>query len=125
MSDPVALVVLVLFGGTLAFLLPFACHRLWLLRAVRRRRVEHRTPWPEDELPPVTVQLPVYNERHVVERLVDAACSLDYPRHLLEVQVLDDSTDCTRERAARRVALWRARGVDSGPCANYRSRSCG
>ena len=43
----------------------------------------------------VTVQLPVFNERYVVERLVDAVCKLDYPRDRLEIQVLDDSTDDT------------------------------
>jgi cellulose synthase/poly-beta-1,6-N-acetylglucosamine synthase-like glycosyltransferase len=46
-------------------------------------------------VPLVTVQLPVYNERYVVERLIDETCHLDYPRELLEIQVLDDSTDET------------------------------
>jgi cellulose synthase/poly-beta-1,6-N-acetylglucosamine synthase-like glycosyltransferase len=59
----------------------------------------------------VTVQLPVYNERAVVERIVDAASALDWPRDRLEIQVLDDSTDDTRTLAARAVARARARGV--------------
>ncbi|MFB6240365.1 MAG: glycosyltransferase, partial [Gemmatimonadota bacterium] len=65
------------------------------------------------ELPPVTVQIPVYNEANVVERAVDAACRLDYPRDRLEVQVLDDSDDGTSELAARRVEAWRGEGVDA------------
>ncbi len=63
-------------------------------------------------LPRVTVQLPIYNERYVVERLIDAAARLDYPRHLLEIQVLDDSTDDTTSLAATKVREHRAAGVD-------------
>ena len=61
------------------------------------------------ELPCVTIQLPLYNEMYVADRLIDAVCQIDYPRELLEIQVLDDSTDETRERRrARRAALRRA-----------------
>ena len=64
------------------------------------------------DLPMVTVQLPLYNEPEVAERLIDAACGLDWPRDRLEVQILDDSTDATTARVAARAAAWRARGVD-------------
>jgi len=64
------------------------------------------------ELPPVTLQLPVYNEPLVIERLIDAAVALDYPRDKLQIQVLDDSTDETKELAAARVAHHQAAGVD-------------
>lgn len=64
------------------------------------------------QLPKITVQLPVYNERHVVERLIDACAVLDYPADRLQIQVLDDSTDDSRALARDRVAYWRARGVD-------------
>jgi cellulose synthase/poly-beta-1,6-N-acetylglucosamine synthase-like glycosyltransferase len=50
---------------------------------------------PPGDTPMVTVQLPVYNELYVVERLIDAVCLLDYPKDRLEIQVLDDSTDET------------------------------
>jgi cellulose synthase/poly-beta-1,6-N-acetylglucosamine synthase-like glycosyltransferase len=113
MNETVAIAVLVLFAGTLLLLLPFALHRTLLLLAARERRREARGAWPERRLPRVTIQLPVYNERTVVERLVDAACSVDYPRALLQIQVLDDSTDETSLRAARRVRAWRRRGVDA------------
>ncbi len=65
-----------------------------------------------DAWPTVAVQLPIYNERHVVERLIDAAAALDYPRDRLEVQVLDDSTDDTTALAEARAAYHRARGVN-------------
>src|SRR5215467_10274314 len=61
-------------------------------------------------LPKVTVQLPIYNEMYVVERLVEAACKIRYPRELLEIQLLDDSTDGTTEIAARCVEKHRALG---------------
>jgi cellulose synthase/poly-beta-1,6-N-acetylglucosamine synthase-like glycosyltransferase len=65
------------------------------------------TPWPR-----VTVQLPIYNEVHTVERLLSATAALDYPRDRLEIQVLDDSTDETCQIAARAVSRLRERGLD-------------
>src|SRR5262249_60932888 len=62
--------------------------------------------------PPVTVQLPIYNEMYVVERLVEAACKIRYPRELLEIQVLDDSTDGTVEIAAACVEKHRELGFN-------------
>jgi len=67
-----------------------------------------RQAWPT-----VTVQLPLYNERYVARRAVDACAALDYPRDRLELQVLDDSTDDTAEIAAEAVARWRRRGLDA------------
>jgi cellulose synthase/poly-beta-1,6-N-acetylglucosamine synthase-like glycosyltransferase len=63
-------------------------------------------------LPPVTVQVPVYNELHVVERAIDGVAALDYPRDRLQIQILDDSTDETTRLARARTALHRERGVD-------------
>ncbi|UCC63528.1 MAG: glycosyltransferase family 2 protein [Anaerolineae bacterium] len=75
----------------------------------RRRRVKV----PElDEWPGVTVQLPLFNERFVVERLIDSVASLDYPRTRLSIQVLDDSTDETGALAQARVAHYQTRGVN-------------
>jgi len=64
------------------------------------------------DLPPVTVQVPVYNERHVVERVIDAVAELDYPTERLQIQILDDSTDQTSQLAQVRAAYHRRRGVD-------------
>ena len=62
--------------------------------------------------PTVVIQLPIYNERHVVERLLNAVAALDYPRDRLTVQVLDDSTDETTDIAARLTAKLRADGLN-------------
>jgi len=64
------------------------------------------------ERPRVTVQLPIYNEQYVVERLVEAACNIRYPRELLEIQVLDDSTDNTVEITAACVEKHRQLGFN-------------
>jgi cellulose synthase/poly-beta-1,6-N-acetylglucosamine synthase-like glycosyltransferase len=60
----------------------------------------------------VTVQLPIYNEMYVADRLIDSVCLIDYPRELLEIQVLDDSTDETREIAELAVRRHAAQGID-------------
>ena len=60
--------------------------------------------------PHVTVQLPVYNAIHVIERLVDSACAQDYPRSRFDVQILDDSTDDTSRLAAQLTKAWQKRG---------------
>lgn len=62
--------------------------------------------------PRVAVQLPIFNERHVVERLIDAAAAFDYPLDRLEIQVLDDSTDDTTELAEQSAAVHRAQGLN-------------
>ena len=67
---------------------------------------------PLREWPHVTIQLPIYNERYVVERLIESVCRIDYPKNLLEVQVLDDSTDDTVQIAKAMVAKMKAAGVD-------------
>ena len=54
---------------------------------------------PFDQLPRVTIQLPLYNERYVLERLIDETVKIEYPRELLQIQVLDDSTDDSHEFA--------------------------
>jgi cellulose synthase/poly-beta-1,6-N-acetylglucosamine synthase-like glycosyltransferase len=65
-----------------------------------------------EELPRVTVQLPIFNELYVVERLLKSVAALKYPRELLQVQVLDDSTDETTEIAAKEVAALQQQGFD-------------
>ncbi len=77
----------------------------------RKRQVVSVTP-PLETLPHVTVQLPIYNELYVVERLIDAACALDWARDRLQIQVLDDSDDETTGIAQARVEYHRRRGVN-------------
>ena len=77
-----------------------------------RDKVPPSPPHPrEEEWPPVTVQLPVYNEASVIERAIDALARLDYPRDRLEIQILDDSDDETTRIARRKVREWEARGL--------------
>lgn len=64
------------------------------------------------DLPKVTTQLPVYNERHVVERLIEAIVNIDYPKDLHEIQVLDDSNDETRRMVSDLVNKYRAKGIN-------------
>ncbi|MCH2538877.1 MAG: glycosyltransferase [Anaerolineales bacterium] len=72
-----------------------------------RSGVDTLSEWPH-----VTVQLPLFNESLVVERLVDSIAGLDYPCHSFSIQILDDSTDQTTELAQQRVDYYRNRGVD-------------
>jgi cellulose synthase/poly-beta-1,6-N-acetylglucosamine synthase-like glycosyltransferase len=71
-----------------------------------------RTPAnaPLTEFPHVTVQLPLYNERYVSRRLIEAVAQLDYPLERFTIQVLDDSTDDTSQIVAEAVAYWQKRG---------------
>lgn len=105
--------VLILYFAILIALAGFGLHRYLMVYLYYKHR--DRRPRPTGRLatlPPVTVQLPIFNEMYVVERLIDAVARLEYPRALLEIQVLDDSTDETMEIARRRVELHRSRGVD-------------
>jgi cellulose synthase/poly-beta-1,6-N-acetylglucosamine synthase-like glycosyltransferase len=76
-------------------------------------KYRHATVPPAPPLgayPMVTIQLPLYNEYYVIERLIDAICLMDYPKNRMEIQVLDDSTDETVDVVARRVAEYRELG---------------
>lgn len=64
----------------------------------------------EDDLPFVTVQLPIYNEKYVIERLIDAVADFDYPKDRYEIQILDDSTDDTVDIVKKRVAYYKRKG---------------
>ena len=77
-----------------------------------RRRCQSALPPPQMRWPTVTVQLPVYNERYVVTRIIDAVARFDWPRDRLEIQVLDDSTDDTTAIARAVARRWRRQGVD-------------
>ena len=104
--------VLACYLGVLALLSLNGLHRLWMVREWIRHRPVRRPPIPA-VVPWVTVQLPIYNERYVVDRLLEACGELRWPADRLQIQVLDDSTDDTTERAARAVAALVARGIDA------------
>lgn len=104
--------ILALYYLVLGVLFVYGLHRLLLVALYYRSRSRLAEVGSEpDEWPLVTVQLPLFNEQYVAERLIDAVCGLDYPSDRLEIQVLDDSTDSTRDQVARRVAHHREQGL--------------
>ncbi len=100
----IVLIVLATYGG----------HRYWLVYLYYKHKKNKTTGpaahFPLDDLPRVTVQLPIYNEQYVVERLLDAVCRLDYPKEKLDIQLLDDSTDETVNVARLLVDRYAALG---------------
>jgi cellulose synthase/poly-beta-1,6-N-acetylglucosamine synthase-like glycosyltransferase len=107
--NAVVIFVLVL---TSVLLLGFGVNLLYLTwRATRLRSTRHE-PAHRGSEPAVCVQIPVYNERYVADRVIDAVCAIEWPADRLEIQVLDDSDDDTLAIVAARVARWRRRGLD-------------
>ncbi len=97
----------------LAILSFYGFHRYMMVFLYLKHHKKQTVPKSRfKELPRVTVQIPTYNEMYVMERIIDAACSLDYPRDRLDIQVLDDSTDETQQIARSAVERWRGLGVD-------------
>ncbi len=103
-----------IYAVGMGFIFAYSLVQLTLLIRYRRPKTHSQEPKPlsDEDLPSVLVQLPVYNERYVVERLIDAVANLDYPRHKLTIQVLDDSDDESFAIAAQKVEDWSNRGVD-------------
>src|SRR5690606_33328659 len=105
--------ILVSYFFVLSILGIYGWHRYFIVyQYMKNRDRAPGAPPHVDEWPVVTVQLPVYNEMYVVDRLIDSICALDYPLDKLEIQVLDDSTDETREIVELAVRRQRARGFD-------------
>jgi len=102
--------LVVAYVGVHALLCVHGLHRAWLQLQLLRTDPVPVPPEPA-EWPAVTVQLPVFNERHVVERVILAAGALDYPSDKLEIQVLDDSTDDTTQRARAACRRLRQQGI--------------
>ncbi len=104
-------VLLGVYVAALSVLFLFGLHSLVMVYYYwKTAKLPLKQPPPLTEFPMVTVQLPIYNEYYVVERLLRAVCALDYPRDRLEIQVLDDSTDETTELLERLCAQYRAQG---------------
>jgi cellulose synthase/poly-beta-1,6-N-acetylglucosamine synthase-like glycosyltransferase len=97
----------------LVILAVYGWHRYYIVYLYMKHKDEQPVPaGPMASLPLVTIQLPIYNEMYVAERLIDAVCLIDYPRELLEIQVLDDSTDETCKVAERAVRRQAEAGID-------------
>jgi len=111
--SPVDVLILGSYFFILSILAFYGWHRYFIVYLYTKHRDDVPRPAGRfDTLPVVTIQLPIYNEMYVADRLIDAVGRLDYPRDRLEIQVLDDSTDETRSVAELAVRRLAARGVD-------------
>ena len=102
----------------------YGMHRYQLVYLYYKHR-KNKVTEPEShfaELPQVTIQLPIFNEQYVVDRLVDCVCKIDYPRDQLQIQVLDDSTDETVEVARSRGRTLCRHGTQHHPSPSHQSR---
>ncbi len=113
MSLPQTL-ILVLYFFILSILAIYGWHRYYLVYLYMKNKGKAApAELPAlDVLPRVTIQLPIFNEMYVADRLIDAVCEMDYPRELLQIQVLDDSTDETQAIAQAAVRRHSSRGID-------------
>jgi len=112
-SDLLRWVLNTVYLGVLGVVCAYGLHRYWLVYLFWRHRRDIPRPARRFEsLPRVTVQLPMYNEPRVGRRAISAACRMDYPRDLLQIQVLDDSTDCSAALNEIRCRRWRSLGLD-------------
>ena len=104
--------MLIPYFAVMILLALYGIHRYTLCYQYYKYRKNYNPHPPEQfgELPMVTVQLPIFNEQFVIDRLIDAICSMEYPGERLEIQVLDDSTDETQEVAAGIVERYKALG---------------
>jgi cellulose synthase/poly-beta-1,6-N-acetylglucosamine synthase-like glycosyltransferase len=110
---PSETLILATYFFVLVILAAYGWHRYYLVYLYMKNK--GRIPVPagvQKAWPTVTIQLPIYNEMYVADRLIDAVCQIEYPREHLEIQVLDDSTDETRSVAEQAVRRNASRGVD-------------
>ncbi|MGY8952557.1 MAG: cellulose synthase family protein [Flavobacteriales bacterium] len=103
--------LIIIYGAMLLFIFLYVLAQVSLV--MNYRKVKHETNFPElEDFPQVTIQLPVYNEKYVVERLIQAVSEIDYPKDKMEIQVLDDSDDETVEIIDNVAILARENGID-------------
>lgn len=105
--------VLIGYFVSLSILFLFGLHGFVMM--YYHRKYGHKNPVPDSEFKPdklVTIQLPLYNEMYVIERLINSVCEIDYPKDKMEIQVLDDSTDETTSIVARVVEEKKKLGFD-------------
>src|SRR5690554_6504061 len=111
-----AKIILIIYGLSLTLILFYSILQLSLAIKYKASKSKEKKPLPKfnpDTAPFVTVQLPMYNEYYVAERVIERVAQLDYPKDKYEIQVLDDSTDETVEVIAKKVEEVKAKyGVD-------------
>ncbi len=106
------MLLVILYSLAATYLAIYGLHAFMLVAQYLRHRHDQPRTVEIASYPMVTVQLPLYNEPTVVERIIDAAANLDWPHDHLQIQALDDSTDRTTALARSRVEFHQARGVD-------------
>src|SRR5438045_3824782 len=107
--------LVVSYLGVLVAVAVYGCHRYVLVYLYLKHR--HNGYQPKGtftDLPRITVQLPMYNEGIVAERIIKATCLIDYPHDKLEIQVLDDSTDESAGIAQKACEEWAKKGYPIG-----------
>ena len=104
--------ILIPYFSVLIVLSFYGLHRYEMIRGYlkHKKKMAAISPVRFEELPRVTIQLPLYNEQYVVERLIEETLKIEYPRHLFQIQVLDDSTDETHPFTEALVAQYQALG---------------
>ncbi len=92
----------------------YGLHRIWMIRWWCRHPVDLPVPvdWRKENVPRVTIQIPLYNEPIVAGRIIDAVAAVEWPDDKLQIQVLDDSDDNTRAITAERAKYWALKGRD-------------
>lgn len=114
-SHLLAKIILVVYGFCLVMIFYYSVVQLSLAISYRRSKKKGLPPIPSFDLasaPKVTVQLPMFNEMYVAERIIETTAKFNYPKDKLQIQVLDDSTDETKDIIARKVAEIAAQGVN-------------
>lgn len=111
MLDLLLIPIAVLYLAVVVALFIYGVNFFYLTYLAWRKRDRRPAVAPLSQLPHVTVQLPIFNELYVADRLIDAVAKLDYPADRLEIQVLDDSTDETIQVVQCAVERWHDRGI--------------
>ncbi|MFM7386560.1 MAG: cellulose synthase family protein, partial [Bacteroidota bacterium] len=114
-SHVLAKIILVVYGFCLIMIFYYSVVQLSLAINYRRSKKKDVAPTPTFDpasAPKVTVQLPMFNEMYVAERIIETTAKFNYPKEKLQIQVLDDSTDETKDIIARKVAEIAAQGVN-------------
>ncbi|MFY0624679.1 MAG: glycosyltransferase family 2 protein [Reichenbachiella sp.] len=107
-----AWIIISIYILSLLFIFMFSLGQLHLTWVYLRTKKLRKTPVKLSHFPTITVQLPIFNEKYVAERLIDCIAQLEYPHDKLEIQVLDDSTDETIEIISRKIKCYLDQGID-------------
>ena len=115
-SHMLAKIILGIYSACIIIIFYYSCIQMTLaiayVRNRKKRKLEEIPFFDSANTPKVTIQLPMYNEMYVAERIIESAAAFDYPRDKFQIQVLDDSTDETKDIIAAKVAELAATGLN-------------